>query len=642
MRKALQNEHRAQFHSQPSETEPQSSVSLPEHASRKRKTSDGPGSIDTRGLLPPHNHGHVTYGKRSKSIISSPLPGESGYATREMDKKCWDLNGTMREDYAHHDPMTLFPEPSSTIANATQTQIRVMEAVRDPMPLDSCSEVDPPRNLLPPEPSVPWSDIMKFTQGDPNGSGESSNRSGHISEWASATPVPTMAEIEALVSQNSRLATTTLLKSSPLRHEVAQEDSRLLTSTDKPTEGAPSTPSLKTISRALKSSQTGPKQSSQPTHPPRSRLNLATDSSDDLAFGLPQEQYKPRPSRSRSLKTGTQDAIDYSVIPERARKVSKRRKTAEVPSSVKIPTTPQKIEQICDMGFTPTTTKNALHKNNGDVTLTVEWLVTNRIGEDELFPHDTPKRPQPELNPRNPAMDPEGLQDIMRSLNEYRKDEPITPQSCVSAPVTAGSVEQDELYDGEATHEQIEHIYIKSPKVQVVIQKKSPGRAHKSLGPSQKRAKRRKTTLDQPEPESSAVVLVLPEAAVEKKKSRGRPKKLTEDGASIDPAQDLSNQGQSGTPQLEALQLDEIDLDLKSEHNTKTLSVKAALERPAEVTDAPCELTSPVNVDKISTTVQPANRSSNNTTLDVKGKVPYRVGLSRRARIAPLLRVMKK
>ena len=75
------------------------------------------------------------------------------------------------------------------------------------------------------------------------------------------------------------------------------------------------------------------------------------------AVGLPKEQYKPRPSRSRSLKLSGEESIDYSKRPEAVAKKSRRTRTSGEAETTSTATTPEKVKQICDMGFTPTTTK---------------------------------------------------------------------------------------------------------------------------------------------------------------------------------------------------------------------------------------------------------------------------------------------
>lgn len=65
--------------------------------------------------------------------------------------------------------------------------------------------------------------------------------------------------------------------------------------------------------------------------------------SDDLAIGLPEERYVPRPSRSRSERS-TVEEPDYSMIPEKAAKAKgERQKTVEP-----LPEDPKEIESVGD------------------------------------------------------------------------------------------------------------------------------------------------------------------------------------------------------------------------------------------------------------------------------------------------------
>jgi hypothetical protein len=77
------------------------------------------------------------------------------------------------------------------------------------------------------------------------------------------------------------------------------------------------------------------------------------DSEDDLiTMGVQLEQYKPRPSRSRSLKLNMEESIDYSQRPERVAKKTRRTRTTGEAETTSTATTPEKVRQICDMGFT--------------------------------------------------------------------------------------------------------------------------------------------------------------------------------------------------------------------------------------------------------------------------------------------------
>lgn len=96
----------------------------------------------------------------------------------------WVLDGTIREAYAQHDPNTMFPEPSSTIPNATLTQQRMMQglhAVVLPGP-------DVATGAVPFEPvaSIPWSEYLKSSPTTAEHP-ESSAREPHISQTTSST-----------------------------------------------------------------------------------------------------------------------------------------------------------------------------------------------------------------------------------------------------------------------------------------------------------------------------------------------------------------------------------------------------------------------------------------------------------------------
>ncbi|KAH9870803.1 hypothetical protein IAQ61_006282 [Plenodomus lingam] len=648
LRKALQKEHRAQFQSQSSQLE--TSLSLSENPSKRRKTSATPSLLQPGESTSPKQNGPVTSSKRSKSYFSSPLPSEPKYVATEIDLRSphepvWNLEGTTRENYAHHEPMAMFPEPSSTVANTTQTQLHVLERVRGPVMLGLSSEVDAPRNFFPPEPSVPWSDLMKLTPGDPLCLSGSSDP---ISESTSATPICWDAEVDSSASQKSRRGSSTIQKGSSLQYEIARDDCRPGDATVRPDKDSLIPKSSGSTTESLHNNKTGQGPSDVSKSQPQLQDEAIFDYDDELSIGLPRERYKPRPSRSRSLKTDTQDEIDYSVVPERAKKVSERRKTAEIPSSVEIPTTPQKIQQICDMGFTPDTTKRALKHNSGDITSTVDWLVTNGIGEDELASHPIPRKKPITPKSHDKAMDPEGLQVIMRELDEYRKEDSIHPENDAPALTTTDGTLHPNPIDKKHAVEHIDTVPVKSPKVQVIIQSKSPAKTPSDLqmssGPPKKGSKRRKTTLDQPDSEPSTVSLELPMLLTEKKRGRGRPKKALEKPTSIDVVQEtVPPKSSEEQQQPEALRAVQVNVASGSTSATDVVVDGAFVEGSEALIDEPLAHAHILEPEKkTSTKPQTSETSLKSPTPLNRGKVPYRVGLSKRARIAPLLRVLKK
>jgi hypothetical protein len=669
LKRAIEKAHRNHLQSQPSQDEPQSSVSLPEHPSKRRKTAV---DVSSRSSMKDGSHKKevpVTYGKRSKTIFTSS-PTFADPPTDQPDSHAlvvdiapseatWNLEGTMRDEYAQHEP-AIFPEPSSTVPNATMTQQRVLDVVNAPAMLGQEFDAARPRFVPPPEPSVPFSDLWKFTPGE---AGDESFDHAPASDLPSATPHWTsqrtsqrtsQTNLELPTSQRSRRGSSARPKESPLKSEVfraevanmGQKPLLFEASLAPVSELPPTAPSISSRSQEIRDS---PRQR-------KSKAAVVVSSNDDLtAIGLPKEQYRPRPSRSRSLKVDAEQPIDYSVKPEKAKKVSKRRKTTTAVADTNVITTPQKVQQICDMGFTPSTTGAALERNNGDVTQTVNWLLTNNIGHDELAPQSPPKtKSTPRKDDEMPVVDHETIQNIMRNLNEYRRDDTQTPHTVQSTVANNATISKGHSNDAAASLTTIipsDGAPVTSPtKVQVVIPKRLPNtRASNSIDVSTKKPKRRKQTREQPNPEPVTEPSVLPddipEVIPEKKKGCGRPKKAANTATSTKVVPETQDQS------MPAQEPDEV---LKTiEPNVVSGNVNMALESPAEEAQVlePSESKTATHDPNPPSKISPAvasetperwTKPTSASPSITKGKVPYRVGLSKRARIAPLLRIMKK
>ncbi|KAL1791787.1 hypothetical protein ACET3X_009538 [Alternaria dauci] len=641
LKRAIEKAHREHLQSQPSQDEPQSSVSLPEHPNKKRKATADPSPLRPSSDASSKKRGPITYGKPPRSIfgsspaINAPLDDPSGTNIAPHYDTGWLPDATMREFYINHEP-AMFAEPSSTIPNATMTQQHVLEAVNAPM-MGLESETGGHHWAPPPEPSIPWSELMKFTPTGASDQIDSSNRDLLPPDLPSATPVRTTQEgYEYSASQRSRRGSSVRLKNSPLRNELPHTEANPAA-----TLGLPSTASPGTQSSSHGEAKKTPRRS-------KSQLVSIDRSDDDLsAIGLPKEQYKPRPSRSRSLKVEEEQPIDYSVRPEKAKKVSRRRQTTAAVDASNVKT-PEKVRQICDMGFTPTTTSGALKRNNGDVIQTIEWLVTNNVGHDELAPPSPPKsKAATNKSEEKPAMDSEAIQDIMRDLNEYRRDDTqAAAQDTVHVVVANDTTVQPEIADAVARLPVTE---MRSPtKVQVVIPKRSPVATSKQppspATTSNKKAKRRKTTLDQPESDSIAVDAAVPEAAPVKK-ARGRPKKTAPAVLPKEPDPEPPEQT-TEVEQHEFVQTTEPEaLPEIAQQSAGAASKEKKQSTSADIADTttandpmPPSKPSPAAA---SATPEPKTKPATASPATT-GKVPYRVGLSKRARIAPLLRIVKK
>ncbi|RAQ99727.1 hypothetical protein DDE82_007970 [Stemphylium lycopersici] len=556
----------------------------------------------------------------------------------------------MRDQYARHEP-AMFPAPSSTVPNATMTQQHILDVVNAAPMLGQGPEMGGPCYYPPPEPSVPWSDLMKFTPAEATEQTESLDHDLPPG-FPYSTPLATyQRDDRASPSQRSRRGSSVRLKGTPLRNATAPVQTSITQQELAPLKVDSEMMSDMPPTALPASRRDEPKSPKSSSHQQKTR---ATSTSDDelTIIGMPEEQYKPRPSRSRSLKVDTEEPIDYSVRPERAKKISKRRRaTAELDAaSVK---TPEKIRQICDMGFTPSTTTGALKRNNGDVIQTIDWLVTNNIGHDELAPQSPPKsKPSPQEGGKTSALGPEAVQDIMRNLDTYHRDDE-SPQSIQPAmPNEGGTVTGSESASNITTspnaRTQPEIAQNTSPtKVQVVIPKKSPKaaatQATDATSAPAKKTKRRKTTLDQPEPNPVTSMPTSTEAKPEKKKGRGRPKKTATTTAPTEPIKDSSERGTKEDLPKEIQQ--SIEPQSATEKTGSNIEEAPGDLEPSKtvLSESPAHPNPPSKTTSATASETPERSTKPTTDSPIpKGKVPYRVGLSKRARIAPLLRIVKK
>jgi hypothetical protein len=367
------------------------------------------------------------------------------------------------------------------------------------------------------------------------------------------------------------------------------------------------------------------------------------------------------------LRADLEAPADYSVRPEKAAKRARRSKTLNKADTIGMSNTPQKVQQICEMGFSPSTTQKALRKNDGDVTRTVDWLVTNASVEmqDELAPSPTSRSRRNAKQSRSDsnihAQAGDGLEREAKPIQESEVANSVaTDPSDTIAVVDRRGAPHNITESCEPTS--------KSPnnsKVQVVIPQAKvttiEDTGEKDTGgtmppvidvvvpTSNKKPKRRKTTLDVPESPAETPHPIALDPVKGKKRGRGRPRK--EAIAPLTDATTVEEQGAShASPKVQQVEPASILQDTQP----KVLPAEEAPEsRVAEeeikVTSTRKELpatTPPSNVTldppKPAKTPERQTRSATPASGLSKGKAPYRVGLSKRARIAPLLRVVKK
>lgn len=303
------------------------------------------------------------------------------------------------------------------------------------------------------------------------------------------------------------------------------------------------------------------------------------------------------------------------------------------------------------MGFTPFTSAKALKQNNGDVTQSVDWLIANGVANDELLSH-TSQMSRDDTQQSVPNIDINGYDSDLKAghiLDSHAMpmEHGTGSKTTMTSVATAAANDTSSLVD------------IKSPtKVQVVIPAKSPLAVAEMAAPEvpRKKTKRKNTTLDQSK--ATAVDDAVTEAKAEKKRGRGRPKKTAKTASSTEL---VHKEAEGPGEQMRDTTLNSIDgnarpisvqpqvvEDTEIANTTKpvqagssatenTRSVNAtsrSTPEPQGLPDRP--EVEPITPKRVKKTVPREQPSSN------KAKVPYRVGLSKRTRIAPLLRVIKK
>jgi hypothetical protein len=392
----------------------------------------------------------------------------------------------------------------------------------------------------------------------------------------------------------------------------------------------------------------------------KQKSSLVLNSEEDFAaMGIPKEQYKPRPSRSRSLKIDLEHPVDYSIRPEKAgKRQSRRSKTTSGAENESPQLTPQKLQQLYDMGFTPNTTQQALKENSNNVDQTIDWLLANGAHDDELAPPRVSKS-------KSKVKSSSTKENALHQATEPAKEDAPSPLKKKRKVSFSVSADVDIFYndlsketptvDATLIDKSPKAQETKSPKVQVVIpmsrtnQNRTEGKEQTKTNTSQKvdlidapsrKPKRRKTTLDQPEPTVEHAA-TLPTPTKEKKRGRGRPRKEAIPSISSEVVHGRDEEAPQNKPVLQQMQPKVTPCAETSIPKDTTKPAKATTPQVTEPpAPTPPSKTTPAEASRTPEKL-PKTATSNHSPVS-KGKVPYRVGLSKRARIAPLLRVMKK
>lgn len=327
--------------------------------------------------------------------------------------------------------------------------------------------------------------------------------------------------------------------------------------------------------------------------------------SDDLAVGLPKEQYKPRPSRSRSTRNADSivETVDFSKRPEvQAKARIKRSKTlgaaVKADSLIELPSFPS---------AKPETDSAANNKSKAKRKRTVDSESTSEApkkAEEAVADKDTPG-----VENVHKALEPDIT--AVESLTE-----PEHPNSLISGPddTTQQAVVKQAVPDTEplANHPQPNaSLQEVSNDKEATSMPKPRGRPRKTSSAPKPR-KRRKTDKPPIQPSEERTV------------SEAANQQTTNGNA--DPVTALAEQDGNKAPPN----------PVPSTTTTRITEGKPA-ENGKEPTPSPKQI-----IEELQTPKRPAKKGPDKHSPLNSGKVPYRVGLSKRARIEPLLRIVRK
>ncbi|KAI9667872.1 MAG: chitin deacetylase [Bathelium mastoideum] len=405
------------------------------------------------------------------------------------------------------------------------------------------------------------------------------------------------------------------------------------------------------------------------------KVNSDQLTSDEIAIGLPREQYKPRPSRSRSARV-EEDVLDLSISPKRAARAKRKKKLDVVTEKAADPfVTAEKLATITSMGFSSSQAERALRALKGDVEQAVDRLCNQQIG-------DTNEGSDQKQHPDD---------SVMEQTTAHALDSGATPKECstndetfvdkTNSPraVNVASVDTSVSADapsaaGGKSLLRVEIIPSKETELRESssLAKKKPKKAkrQKTAHPDEKETQVATRASDLEAEEGGSPVVSLEKrtatntdvrvdhnvneqplkamsnqdsAPVAKKPGRGRPKKIREQP----PERDMEADMQALEETVVAVDdhLKEIPSNTIPSYVERSgdedVPVKSTPEKQVPHGDSPVR-SEPISGDVTTPHKDKAKLGHKQHSPINKSKVAYRVGLSRRARIAPLLRMVKK
>lgn len=664
------------------DTPPARSASLEMSSSKRKKTVRTYESSSKRSKTLAHDNGPRS--SLSKRQEQAPQSGEVPW-----------LPPTLQADFAANEPQMMFSEPSSTVPNNTMTQQQmIQQALEANVPVATASTQNKSETQNS-DSSIPWSAYKEAHQSLP-----ASSRT-HPRD---VTMMPQIQPASNEKRRSQTYAHSTRSSQTPLRASHNEDISAMGAETESPSK-APTTSARSRRSKTStpqdapevvvkpvallseieihdspsKTARNGSITNSAAKQPKRRKKSVESSerpepTSDELWIGIPKEQYKPRASRSRSARVTNDEyllAVQQTLQPK-----SKRRKltveqqdhreqpldTIESRSASANPASQKK---------TSAQTEKSSPSNDPPV---VEADPVEDVAMEDNGEIDANKE-----NEAPGAMSPPSSAKVPRPPSR-----PVLVEVAIPAPAPTStntnakrkrSVEPEKLTIDGTT---VESPVLKpTPKTATASTSRKKTKARRSQTAATPGFSQRRKVFDSDDSESEispvksftdekSELIMSPAAKdrvnemppapapaiAEKRKGRGRPRKDGGESSSSatqlvklklsdevmeDMQESLPNGESSFVPDDEAPNeplVDEIPTTAsRKAANTKTTTPPASTPEQQQKTKE-LEMKTPE--------AQTKSKGSANHSPISKGKVPYRVGLSRRSRIAPLLKIMKK
>lgn len=598
--------------------------------------------------------------------------------------------GSLQTDFLNHEPAVMFKDTGDTVADASSEQQRQMNQMMASKRAFSTSVTrDVQQEADHQSSSIPWtaSDIANSARSKRTGkSVDSADGAGNNGDELSGSNETPLHDNQAGVQHPAPVASESGDTEVPDFDNITkQAEAPLLKPKSSPMVEIPRQPCQKKVvedagtKKARRDSKGRNKKVDDDGSEP---LN-----SDDRAVGLPKERYQPRPSRRRATQV-IEEPTDYSILPEKAAKV-KRAKTTGAKSLVATAQEDTDASRDTKSGLSPldhSKDGRAGNNQNKQDSLRETDLAHAKDNESPVKPRRAIKQHDPDHpHPSNTPVKDQSTSPTKSQVASQNNEDKIFVKPAVPAPKTnssskakrarttifedhvefLGSRRSPNLSQQQAERQSalqiVKNEAVPKParKRKTVLMEDSddedelaradePITSKEELPPKKRRARPRKAenktqakAADAGLEDSDKEVedeeqIEADQAAVEdrpKKRGRGRPPKAA---SKTTPEGDKRPDGAQGSDEAEKPQDDGTGLAPPALQPASTPSKPSASanEMPTPSPEQPVEKTK-------STPQKTASSTAQHSPIKSNSKVPLRVGLSKRSRIQPLLRMMR-